>query len=45
MRHSAQHSSDHVCYGIDLNRNFDHKWMGNLKIKTIISLNLSCFVQ
>ena len=29
MRFTKMHSSDYACYGVDLNRNFDFKWMGN----------------
>ena len=29
MRFTKTDSTDFACYGVDLNRNFDFKWMGN----------------
>ena len=28
MRYLKKDSTDNSCYGVDLNRNFDFKWMG-----------------
>ena len=31
LRFTRAHSSDYACFGVDLNRNFDYKWMGKKK--------------
>lgn len=36
MRYTKRGSSDVACYGVDLNRNFDYKWMGNKPTNIII---------
>lgn len=41
MRYTKSDASEFACFGVDLNRNFDFKWMG----KHLNSLNNSFFLQ